>query len=109
MVSSAAQEGPVFTRITEKLQAQLAPSFLQVVDDSHKHAGHAAMKGLAGGETHFAVTVVSGRFASLSVIERHRLVNEVLAAELDPEQGGSVHALQIKAKTPEQWAKVLQK
>ena len=52
-------------------------------------------------KTHFNVTVVSAKFDGLKIIERHRLVNEVLSDEMDANKGGTVHALSIKAKTPE--------
>ncbi|KAJ3034117.1 hypothetical protein HDV00_005438 [Rhizophlyctis rosea] len=54
--------GPIYSSIQDKLTAALEPSQLEIVDDSAKHAGHAAMKGLAKGETHFRVTVVSNKF-----------------------------------------------
>ena len=57
-------------------------------------------------ETHFSVTLVSDQFTGLSALERHRKVNDALASELDSAAGGTVHALSIKAKTPEQWAKL---
>ena len=94
--------GPVSQRITAVLSEVFAPvTHLDVQDDSHKHAGHAAMRGNENQETHFSVTIVSAAFDKVSVLERHRMVNEVLAKEMDSEQGGTVHALQIKAKTPE--------
>ena len=66
------------------------------------------MAGNTDPETHFNVTVVSQEFENLPLIQRHRLVNEILADELDKEKGGTVHALQIKAKTPAQWEKANQ-
>ena len=106
MVSfSTAEAGPVQQRIRTAMQQTFTPSHLEVEDESHKHASHAAMRNVDHGETHFKVIVVSEQFASLSPIERHRLVNDSLATEMDAEQGGTVHALSIKAKTPEQWAK----
>ena len=56
-------------------------------------------------ETHFNVTVVSGEFENVPLIQRHRLINEILADEMSAEKGGTVHALAIKAKTPAQWEK----
>ena len=84
------------TRIREKLAIAFAPVALEVVNDSHRHAGHASSPGT--GESHFAVKVVSEAFAGKSRIERHRMVNQALAAELI----GPVHALAIKAYTPEE-------
>ena len=91
----------VEARIKEKLLVAFSPSQLSVVNESHKHAGHAAMKDYAfTGETHFAVTIVSESFAGRSRIDRHRMVHEVLAEEL----AGPVHALAVKAKTPDEAA-----
>jgi BolA family transcriptional regulator, general stress-responsive regulator len=80
--------------ITEKLTQAFAPQSLDVVDESHKHEGHAGHR--PGGETHFRVYVVSDAFRGKSRLERHRMVNETLAGEL---QGG-VHALAIHASAP---------
>jgi len=81
-------------RIEARLTAALAPQSLLVVDESHLHAGHGGAR--EGGETHFRVTVVSPAFAGRSRLERHRMVNEALAAEL----AERVHALAIKASAP---------
>ncbi len=86
--------GPVGQLITEKLRDAFKPSALEVVDDSHKHKGHAGAR--PEGETHFSVRIVSPAFAGLTRIERHRAVNSVLAAEL----AGPVHALAIAAEAP---------
>lgn len=80
--------------IETKLRAALAPESLEIVDESDRHRGHAGWR--EGGQTHFRIRVVSDRFAGLSRIARHRLVNEVLAAEL----AGPVHALAIAASAP---------
>lgn len=89
--------------IESKLTAGLAPQHLEIVDDSHRHAGHAhrmTEPGHAGdgGETHFKVAVVSAAFAGKSRVERHRMVNTLLADEL----AGPVHALQLVTKTPDE-------
>ncbi len=80
--------------ITDKLTRAFAPDKLEVVDESHLHAGHAGAR--PGGETHFRVTIVANAFENKSAIERHRAVNRILAEELD----GPVHALAIVARTP---------
>ncbi|WP_370153940.1 BolA family protein [Ferrovibrio sp.] len=85
-------------RITDKLTAALAPLRLELEDESARHAGHAAMKGLAAGETHFRLTVVSAQFAGLGRLQRQRLVNRILAEEL----AGPVHALAITALAPDE-------
>jgi BolA family transcriptional regulator, general stress-responsive regulator len=82
--------------ITEKLTKAFAPERLDVVDESHQHAGHAGAR--PGGETHFSVYIVSQAFHGKSRIERHRMVNAALASEL---QSG-VHALAIRAMAPEE-------
>ena len=83
-------------QIREKLTRAFAPVALEVVNDSHRHAGHAGSPGT--GESHFAVKVVSAAFAGKSRVERHRLVNQALAAEL----AGPVHALAIDARAPDE-------
>ncbi len=83
----------VASTMTEKLTAAFRPARLQVVDESHQHAGHVGSR--PGGETHFAVVIVSDAFAGKSRVERQRLVYAVLADEL----AGPVHALSVKALT----------
>lgn len=80
--------------ISNKLQEAFTPESLQVVDESHLHEGHAGHR--AGGETHFRVYIVSAAFKGKSRIDRHRMINSALAAEL----AGSVHALAINAQAP---------
>ncbi len=82
-------------RIEAKIREALDPIELTVTDDSHLHAGHAGAR--EGGESHFTVDIVSARFDGLMRIARHRLVNEALAEEL----AGPVHALVIKARSPQ--------
>ena len=83
----------------QKLEREFSPTLLEIVDESHRHAGHAGAR--EGGESHFAVEIVSEAFAGLSRIARHRLVHEVLAEELS----GGVHALAISARTPQEAAR----
>lgn len=85
----------VKSAITEKLAAAFAPVSLDVIDESHLHAGHAGHR--EGGETHFRVQIVSAAFAGRSRVDRHRMVNDTLAGLLAP---GGVHALAIKAQAP---------
>jgi BolA family transcriptional regulator, general stress-responsive regulator len=84
--------------ITNKLTKAFVPQSLDVVDESHKHVGHAGHR--PGGETHFRVTIVSEVFRGKSRIERHRMINTTLAAEL----AGGVHALAIHASAPDEGA-----
>ncbi len=81
-------------RIRECLEAALSPQFLEVIDESHLHAGHAS----AGGKGHFRVRVVSGRFSGLGLLQRHRLVYDALSELMEQE----IHALAIEARTPEE-------
>jgi BolA protein len=81
-------------KIEEKLTRAFQPDSLQIVDESHLHAGHAGHR--PEGETHFRVRVVSKAFAGKSRVQRHRMVNSVLAEEL----AGPVHALAIHSAAP---------
>ena len=80
--------------ITNKLHEAFSPESLDVADESHLHEGHAGHR--PGGETHFRLYIVSHAFEGKTRIERHRMINAVLAAEL----AGSVHALAIRAQAP---------
>jgi BolA protein len=80
--------------IINKLREAFLPESLDVADESHLHEGHAGHR--PGGETHFRVYIVSRAFQGKSRVERHRMINATLAAELS----GSVHALAISAKAP---------
>lgn len=80
--------------IIKKLATAFAPATLDVVDESHRHEGHAGHR--EGGETHFSVYIVSEAFRGKSRLECHRMVNETLSAELK----GGVHALAIQASAP---------
>jgi BolA protein len=80
--------------LRRRLTEALAPTHLAIIDESHRHAGHAGAS--PEGETHFRVEIVSAAFAGLSRIERQRLVHQVLAAEL----AGRVHALSLATQTP---------
>ena len=80
-------------QIETKLTSAFQPAFLDVENESHKHNVP------PGSESHFRVTVVSEEFEGMSLVKRHQIINEVLRDELK----GPVHALSIRAKTPEQW------
>ena len=82
-------------RIAARLTEGLAPEALEVIDESHQHAGH--MGSRPGGETHFRVRITAAAFAGQSRIARHRAVNALLAEEMAP---GGVHALAIEARAP---------
>ena len=80
--------------IRAKLTQAFAPTRLDVINESHLHAGHRNSPGT--GESHFRVVVVSELFAGKSRLARHRLVNEALAAELK----GKIHALALELNAP---------
>ena len=80
----------------EKLQRAFQPTRLDVINESHLHAGHRTSPGT--GESHFRVLMVSPLFAGQSRLQRHRLVNEALAAELK----GKVHALALDLRAPDE-------
>lgn len=83
-------------RIHNNLTRALQPQMLELVDESAMHAGHAAMKGLPAGETHFRLTIVADAFAGTTRVQRQRQIYSLLAAEL----ADGVHALAITALTP---------
>ena len=84
--------------IREKLTKNLNPRHLEVVDDSHRHAGHAGSR--PEGESHFSVTVVSEVFKGKSRVERQRMVYGALSEEMS----GQIHALALKTLTPSEAA-----
>ncbi len=94
-MSSPGHPTPPLTaeEIERRLRAALAPCAIEVQDDSHLHAGHAG----AREGRHFSVHITSARFASLTLVARHRLVYDALGP-LAPQ---GVHALAIDARTPD--------
>lgn len=82
--------------IRECLQSALSPLHLEIVDDSHKHAGHAGAQG--GG--HFSVTLVAEIFAGEKPLQRHRRVYDALGSAM---QRNEIHALSIRAYTPQEF------
>ncbi len=80
--------------IGNKLERAFAPVRLEIVDESHLHAGHVGAR--PEGETHFRVVVVSDRFAGRSRVAAQRMVHRALAEEL----AGPVHALSVSASAP---------
>ena len=82
-VTEAWHQGKVAADINMKLTAQFNPTHLKIVDESHKHAGHAGTKDAGrSGETHFKVQIVSSAFEGKPLIDRHRAVNMCLQKEL---------------------------
>ena len=86
----------VAAAIRDKLFRALAPEFLELVDDSGRHAGHAGAR--PDGETHFNLVVVAESVTGLGRVARQRMIYAALAEEL----AGPVHALTIRALTPEE-------
>ena len=82
--------------IREKLTRELSPEQLVIVNESHKHSGHAGSPGT--GESHFNVMCVSQAFLGLHKVARFRKVHKILKEELD----GPVHALSLELKTPDE-------
>jgi BolA protein len=83
-------------RLRRRLTDAFAPSRLDIVDESHRHAGHAGAR--PGGETHFRITIAAASFAGLNRVARQRAVYAVLADEL----AGGIHALSLTALTPDE-------
>lgn len=79
--------------IRAKLSAAFAPNRLDIVDDSHKHAGH---EGAKSGGGHFSVTIIATAFDGKTALQRHRMVYAALGQELT----GDIHALSIQAYAP---------
>lgn len=78
--------------ITSKLEETLKPQHLEVVNESHMHNVP------PGSESHFKVVAVSDEFNGKMLVARHRLINRVLADELE-----AIHALALHTMTPEEW------
>lgn len=85
----------VQTQIEAKLANGLSAQHLEVVNESSNHNVP------AGSESHFKIVVVAPDFAGKSLINRHRMINSILADELK----GQIHALAIHTYTEEEWAK----
>ena len=86
--------GPVGKTLETKLQATFAPVSLAVIDESSLHQGHSGAR--PDGESHFRVKIVAAAFQGKSRVEQHRMINAVLALELEER----VHALAIEASAP---------
>ena len=91
---SCSSTAPLADQIATRLTDALAPTRLEVINDSHQHAGHMGDDGT--GETHFTVIVESPRFVGISRVARQRLVNQALADLLSQR----IHALAIRARAP---------
>jgi BolA protein len=87
-------ENPLAAEIRTALEHELAPTSIEILDDSARHAGHAGAR--EGG--HFRVTLVSAAFNGRPQLERHRMVYAAVASLM----GRGIHALNIVARTPEE-------
>lgn len=85
--------------IKNKLVA-LSPIKLELINESHKHAGHAGWNN--SGNTHFNLLIVSDAFINQSKIQRHKMIYQLLAEELKDQ----VHALSIRAFTKDEWKQI---
>lgn len=85
----------VAQEIARRVEARWPDARVRIVDESHKHAGHAGAS--AAGESHFHLSIAAAAFAAMSRVERHRAVNDALADLLK----GPVHALRLTLTTPE--------
>lgn len=88
--------------IEEKLQSALSPIHIEIVDESHKHAGHAGAKSGGG---HFNVTLVAEIFTGEKLLQRHRRVYDALGSAMQNE----IHALSIRAYTPQEFSNATEK
>ena len=80
-------------KIEKKITASLSPVHLAIIDETWKHAGHA---GAVSGKGHFILHAVSQQFEGISLLNRNRLVFDILKEEM----GSEIHALTIRAQTP---------
>ena len=92
MNTNATTEAITALAMERRLRAQLAPTALQVLDESHAHAGHAGANGTGAG-THFRVRIASPRFNNVSRVQRHRLVYDALQEFID--RGAHAIAIEI--------------
>ncbi len=84
-------------RLRMRLQEALSATSIEIVDDSHKHVGHA---GASDGRGHFSVRVVAACFSGLRPVARHRLIYDATGDLFETD----IHALSIQAYTPEELA-----
>lgn len=84
-------------KIEEKINAALAPIHLSIIDETWKHAGHA---GAVPGKGHYILHVVSQQFEGINLLNRNRLVFDILKEEMV----FGIHALSVKAQTPAEYS-----
>lgn len=91
---SLTSTGPIASEMIRRLTAALAPTRLDLVDDSEQHRGHGGYN--PAGESHFSLTIESPAFAGMSRVQRQRAVFAALAELMDER----VHAISIRALAP---------
>ncbi len=82
----------------EKMRTRLTslnPVSLEIIDESHKHAGHAGARDGAG---HYLLQIVTSEFTGKGTLARHRMIYSALGEMMQ----GEIHALNIQAKTPDE-------
>lgn len=94
MVAGMTENTSRAARIEATLTAALSPTRIDVVDESHLHAGHAGAR--PGGQTHYQLLLVSAAFEGEGRVARHRRINDLLKSEFE----GGLHALRMTLKTP---------
>ncbi|EDV53825.2 bolA-like protein DDB_G0274169 [Drosophila erecta] len=97
MSQEAGQYPPIESAMRKALNTELKPVFLEVINESPQHNVPKRS------ESHFRVFVVSEKFNDLTLIKRHRLVNDTVKNALKAAGFEFMHALSIEAKTPKQW------
>lgn len=86
-------------RIQKCLQDYFSPDHLEIVDETHQHAPRDTL------ETHMNITMVTNSFNGMSILKRHRLLNELMHDELH----SGLHALSLHLYTPTEWKKRFEK
>lgn len=85
-------------RVRQKLAESLQPDHLELINESHLHAGPAT-------ESHFKVILVTANFEGLGRVQRHQHIYRLLQEELQANGNGTVHALALHLFTPKEWEK----
>lgn len=99
MNATATSSSPAERFLRERLQAAFAPRVLRIVDESHRHAGHAGANA-SGVGSHFRVRIVADAFADVPRVRRHRMVYDAVRESGAGELGCGIHALAVSALAP---------
>lgn len=91
------ESGTIQATLEQKLRDQFAPLSLEVINESHLHAGHQPQFD-GSGETHFRLKIVSDQFSGMSRVDRHRSINGLVQDLMDR----GLHALAIEARAPDE-------